>query len=69
MEIHKVNRVNVFIEHNKNKHLPHLNNHILDLMKIERFGGEFKPNSIKLSAMPEYLMEKLKKLNVNFSYK
>ena len=65
----KVNRINVFIEHNKNKHLPYLNNHILDLMKVEKFGGEFKPYSIKLSAMPEYLIEKLKELKINFERK
>lgn len=62
----KVNRINVFIEHNKNKHLPYLNNHILDLMKVEKFGGEFKPYSIKLSAMPEYLLKKFEELKIKF---
>lgn len=39
----KVNRINVFIEHNNNKHL-----------------------RIKLSAVSEYLLEKLKELQINF---
>lgn len=65
----KVNRVNVFIDHNQNKHLPLLNNYLLDVMKIEKFGGEFRPYSVKLSAMPEYLLEKLKELKINFERK
>jgi hypothetical protein len=35
-------------------------------MKVDKFGGEFKPYSIKLSAMPEYLLEKLKELQIVF---
>lgn len=62
----KVNRINVFIDHNQNKHLPYLNNYLLDLMKVERFGGEFRPYSVKLSAMPEYLLKKLEELKIKF---
>ena len=60
----KVNRINVLIPYSQNRHKPYLNNEILPLMK--GFGGEFRNDYIKLSAMPETLLEKLKELKINF---
>ena len=60
----KINRINILINYAENKHKPYLNNEILALMK--GFGGEFRRDTIKLSAMPEYLEKELKETGINF---
>ena len=60
----KINRIDVLKHYNQNKHKQFLNNDIMPLMK--GFGGEFRRESIKLSAMPEYLLEKLEELKIKF---
>lgn len=62
----KINRINVLIQHSENRHRPYLCNEILKLMSINGFGGEFKRDSIKLSAMPEYLLKELEEKEIKF---
>ena len=35
-------------------------------MSLNGFGGEFKRDSIKLSAMPEYLLKELEEKEIKF---
>lgn len=60
----KVNRIDILINCCENKHKPYLCNEILNIMK--GFGGEFKRDTIKLSAMPEHLEKELINKNIKF---
>ena len=62
----KIQRVNVIIPSNLNKHRKYLYNEILDLMNKNHFGGEFANEHIKLSSMPETLLEILKDLKIKY---
>lgn len=60
----KVNRINILIPINENKHRPYLCNEMLGLMK--GFGGEFKRDTIKLSGAPESILKVLEELKIKF---
>lgn len=60
----KINRINVLIPYSQNRHKPYLNNEILPLMK--GFGGEFRNDYIKLSAMPESVVKELEEKGIKF---
>ena len=62
----KINRIDVLIPTRLNKHKPYLSNEIMALMNQHRFGGEFRNDNIKLSAMPEPLVKVLKELKIKF---
>lgn len=62
----KVNRINILIPTQHNKHVKYLCNHCLDLMNKYRFSGEFRNDVIKMSSMPESVVDILKQLKINF---
>lgn len=62
----KIQRINILIQANENKHRKYLYNECLDLMNKNRFGGEFRNESIKLSGMPINLLKVLEDLKIKF---
>ena len=65
----KIQRVNLVIYSNENKHRKYLYNEMLDLMSKGKFGGEFRNDQIKLSSMPESLLKVLEDLKIKFEIK
>lgn len=63
----RIERVNVVIPTNLNKHRKYLYNEMLDLMNAHRFGGEFKNENIKLSSAPKSVLGILDKLKVKYN--
>lgn len=62
----KINRINVIIPINQNRHRPYICNEMLKLMSNNGFSGEFKRDTIKLAAMPENLLKVLEELKIKF---
>ena len=62
----KIQRINVLIPTNQNKHRQYLYNEMLDLMNKYHFGGEFGNEKIKLNSMPESLLKVLEDLKIKF---
>lgn len=65
----KINRINVLIPTEQNRHRKYLYNEMLDLMSKHKFGGEFRNSSIKLSSMPEQVLKLLEDLKIKFEIK
>ena len=63
----KVQRVNIIIPTNMNKHRKYLYNEMLDLMNKNHFGGEFRNENIKLSSMPKSVLGILNKLKIKYN--
>ena len=63
----RIERVNVVIPTNPNKHRKYLYNEMIDLMNKNHFGGEFRNENIKLSLMPEQLLQILDKLKIKYN--
>ena len=63
----RIERVNVVIPTTSNKRRKYLYNEMLDLMNKNHFGGEFRNETIKLSSMPEQLLQILDKLKVKYN--
>lgn len=65
----KIQRINLVIHSNENKHRKYLYNEMLDLMNKHHFGGEFRNETIKLSSMPDNLLKLLKELDIKYIIK
>ena len=63
----RIERVNVVIPTNLNKHKKYLYNEMLDLMNKNHFGGEFRNENIKLSSAPKFVLGMLDKLKVKYN--
>lgn len=62
----KVERINVLINRNANKHRTYLYNEMIGLMNQYKFGGEFGNDYITLKSMPSFLTKILDKLKIKF---
>lgn len=62
----KIQRINLVIHSNENKHRKYLYNEMLDLMNKNHFGGEFRNETIKLSSMPETIIKVLEALKIKY---
>ena len=63
----RIERVNVVIPTNLNKHRKYLYNEMLDLMNKNHFGGDFRNENIKLSSAPKSVLGILDKLKVKYN--
>lgn len=62
----KVNRIDVMIKRDLNKHVQYLDNKTTKLMSDYKFGGEHSNEYIKFNSMPETVLEKLKEFKIKF---
>lgn len=62
----KVNRINIVVPTALNKHRKYLYNEMLDFMQVNKLGGEFRNEHIKVNSMPEPLLNILKELQIIF---
>lgn len=62
----KVNRIDVMIKRDLNKHVPNIDMPIMDLQRYYKFGGLSTNDRIELHSMPETVLEKLKELKIKF---
>lgn len=62
----KVNRIDVIIKRDLNKHVPNIDIPIMDLQRYYKFGGLSTNDRIELHSMPETVLEKLKELKIKF---
>lgn len=62
----RIERVNVVIPTNLNKHRKYLYNEMLDLMNKNHFGGEFRNETIKLNSAPKSILKILVDLKIKF---
>ena len=63
----KVNRVNILINANANKHRTYLYNEMFDLAKQYQAGGNFGNDYIQINSLPETALKVLKELKIKFS--
>lgn len=63
----RIERLNVAISTNLNKHRKYLYNEMLNLMNKNHFGGEFRNENIKLSNVPKSILEILNKLKIKYN--
>lgn len=62
----KVNRIDVMIKRDLNKHVQYLDNKTTQLMRDYKFGGIHSNEYIQFNGMPETVLEKLKELKIKF---
>lgn len=62
----KVNRIDVMIKRDLNKHVQYLDNKTTQLMCDYKFGGVYSNEYIQFNNMPETVLEKLKELKIKF---
>ena len=63
----KVARVNILISPTNNTHKQFLYNEVLDFVRREKVGAEFRTQSIKVNSVPEPLLTVLEKSKIIFN--
>ena len=62
----KIERVNIVIPRDMNKHIKYLNNEVMDIHSHIRTGGVYKMDRIELNGVPEDILVLFNNKNIKY---